>query len=105
MAPPPNSGDANNMNDDPLGGIDPMKWLESLAARQGANPDELTTSADIDVPVLPEDTVIDEPGYTPGYETSKPAAKAAEPVAAQPAPEPTSAAEPAAAMSSDDLMA
>ncbi|MEP7286682.1 MAG: hypothetical protein ABI947_13055 [Chloroflexota bacterium] len=72
MAPPPNSGDANNKNDDdPLGGLDPMAWLESLAARQGANADELTTKADLDIPVLPEDTVVDIPGYTPGYDVGK----------------------------------
>src|SRR5260221_8472841 len=85
MAPPPNSGDANNKNDDdPLGGMDPMAWLESLAARQGAKPEELTTSADLDIPVLPPDTVVDEPGYTPGYDTGKPAAKA-EPAKLEPA--------------------
>src|SRR5258708_39595927 len=72
MAPPPNLGDATNKNDDdPLGGMDPMAWLESLAARQGANPDELTTAHDLDIPELPPDTVVDEPGYTPGYDTGK----------------------------------
>src|SRR5215470_17294521 len=89
MAPPPNSGDANITNDDdPLGGMDPMAWLESLAARQGAKPEELTTAADLDIPLPPEGTVIDEPGYTPGYDTGKPAAKAPEPApAAKPAPQ------------------
>src|SRR5579859_1167610 len=102
MAPPPNPGDANNeIEDDPLGGMDPMAWLESLAARQGANPDELTTAHDLDIPELPPDTVIDEPGYTPGYETSKPAA--AEPAPTPPQPEPAAAAAPA--MSSEELMA
>src|SRR5512138_492988 len=87
MAPPPNSGDATNKHDnddDPLGGMDPMAWLESLAARQGAKPEELVTAANLDIPLPPADTVIDEPGYTPGYETSKPAAKA-EPAKAEPA--------------------
>lgn len=51
--------------DDPLGGIDPMLWLESLAARQGVGADELTTSADLDIPEMPEDIEIDEPGYVP----------------------------------------
>src|SRR5438132_7854751 len=91
MAPPPNSGDAKNTNDDdPLGGMDPMAWLESLAARQGAKPEELTTAADLDIPELPPDTVIDEPGYTPGYDTGKPAAKAepAKPAPAKAAPPP-----------------
>src|SRR5437868_1455483 len=43
--------------------MDPMAWLESLAARQGANPDELTTAADLDIPMPPADSYIDEPGY------------------------------------------
>lgn len=50
---------------DPLtSGIDPMTWLESLAKRQGANSEELLTSADVSVPV-PENPVIDGPGYVP----------------------------------------
>src|SRR5262249_2013724 len=78
-----------------------------LAARQGAKPEELTTAHNVDIPVLPPDTVVDEPGYTPGYETSKPAAKAepakpepvkAEPVqAAPPPPPPAPTPEPARA--------
>src|SRR5579885_2067282 len=102
MAPPPNSGDAKKQNDDdPLGGMDPMAWLESLAARQGANPDELVTAANLDIPLPPPDTVIDEPGYTPGYDTGR-SAKAeppkAEPVKEQPvkAATPPVAAPPAA---------
>lgn len=50
--------------DDVLGGADPMTWLETLARRQGADLDELTTEADLEIPELPEDTVVDEPGYT-----------------------------------------
>ncbi|MCB9438100.1 MAG: hypothetical protein H6673_14070 [Anaerolineales bacterium] len=43
-----------------------MRWLESLAARQGASADEFTTSADMDVPEIdPDSVVIDEPGYVP----------------------------------------
>src|SRR5258708_38207367 len=68
-----------------------MAWLESLAARQGAKAEELTTAHNIDIPVLPPDTVIDEPGYTPGYDTGKQAA--GQPKVAQ-APEPAKAAEP-----------
>src|SRR5215813_12174003 len=99
MAPPPNSGDASNKNDDdPLGGMDPMAWLESLAARQGANPDELVTAANLDIPVPPADTIIDEPGYTPGYESSKPAAKKPEPVKAAPPPPPPPEPQPVAAV-------
>jgi hypothetical protein len=107
MAPPPNSGDATNKNDDdPLGGMDPMAWLESLAARQGANPEELITAANLDIPVPPADTVIDEPGYTPGYDTGK-AAKAEAPKEVPVAPEPVQAveppqAEPVAAAATDD---
>jgi hypothetical protein len=48
---------------DLLGGVDPLKWLESLARRQGARTEELITTADLDIPEVPEDTVIDEPGY------------------------------------------
>src|SRR5258706_12653309 len=100
MAPPPNLGDAHNKNDDdPLGGMDPMAWLESLAARQGANPDELTTAHDLDIPELPPDTVVDEPGYTPGYDTGKtvPASPVKAPQPATPTPQPV-----ASTASSDD---
>src|SRR5437763_17112668 len=109
MAPPPNSGDAKNTNDDdPLGGMDPMAWLESLAARQGAKPEELVTAANLDIPVLPADTVIDEPGYTPGYDTGKKdePAKAEKPAAkAEPAkvPEPPKP-EPTPVASGDDTL-
>jgi hypothetical protein len=48
---------------DLLGGVDPLKWLESLAKRQGARTEELITTADLDIPEVPEGTVIDEPGY------------------------------------------
>src|SRR5687768_6899998 len=76
-------------DDNPLGDIDPMAWLESLAARQGAT-EGFTTSHDMDIPeVDPSSVVIDEPGYTP-YElggSQKPAAsKPAE--VPEPAPEP-----------------
>src|SRR2546423_1292900 len=103
MAPPHHLGDATNKNDDdPLGGMDPMAWLESLAARQGANPEELTTGANWNIRVLPADTVIDDPGYTPGYDTGKkaepakpgPAKAEAKPT---PPPEPVKAAPPAPA--------
>lgn len=50
---------------DLLQGVDPMRWLESLAVRQGAPAEELTTPADMEIPEVPEDTVIDEPGYVP----------------------------------------
>src|SRR5690606_2090336 len=50
--------------EDMLGGADPMTWLETLARRQGADLEELTTEADLEIPELPEDTIVDEPGYT-----------------------------------------
>lgn len=53
-----------------LDGIDPMLWLESLAARQGAKSEELVTAADLSIEEPPEDTVIDEPGYVP-FEASR----------------------------------
>jgi hypothetical protein len=48
---------------DLLGGADPLKWLESLAKRQGAKTEEFITSADLEIPEVPEGTAIDEPGY------------------------------------------
>ncbi len=56
--------EAAEIEEDILGGADPMTWLETLARRQGASPEELTTEADLEIPELPEDTVVDEPGYT-----------------------------------------
>ena len=53
-----------------LDGVDPMLWLESLAARQGAKSEELVTAADLSIEQPPEDTVIDEPGYVP-FEASR----------------------------------
>ncbi len=50
--------------EDMLGGADPMTWLETLARRQGADLEDLTTEADLEIPELPEDTIVDEPGYT-----------------------------------------
>ncbi len=47
-----------------IGDVDPLKWLESLAARQGANPEEFLTSADLDVPEVDPSAVVDEPGYS-----------------------------------------
>ncbi|MBZ0317181.1 MAG: hypothetical protein K8L91_12235 [Anaerolineae bacterium] len=65
---------------DPLGGMDPMAWLESLAARQGANPNEFTTAANYEIPeVDPNSVVIDEPGYVPSEKFSRPLSAAAGP--------------------------
>ena len=73
-------------------GVDPMKWLESLAARQGANPDEFITSADMDIPEADSNSVIDEPGYMDYDPFGSPTPAAADnpptraPAAASPAP-------------------
>jgi hypothetical protein len=83
-APAPAPAASTASADDPFGGMDPMAWLESLAKRQGANVDELTTSADLEVPLPPEDAKVTGPGYTPGYDTGK----KAEPEAAKSAPPP-----------------
>ncbi|MGQ9848564.1 MAG: hypothetical protein ACUVSU_00790 [Aggregatilineaceae bacterium] len=64
--------------EDFLGGIDPMRWLESLAVRQGAKTEELLTPADLSIEEPPPDTVIDEPGYVP-FEASEYAPQTAEP--------------------------
>ncbi len=48
-----------------LGGAESLEWMESLAKRQGASEEELITAADVNVPEVPEETVIEEPGYTP----------------------------------------
>lgn len=73
--------DLNNMDyqpesDNPLGDIDPMAWLESLAARQGATEGFTTDYSSVHVPEIdPNSVVLDEPGYTPyesfGQDTSK----------------------------------
>ncbi|MCC6972771.1 MAG: hypothetical protein IT322_02040 [Anaerolineae bacterium] len=51
MTPPPNGTDQGKPEDDPLGGVDPMAWLESLARRQGADPAELVTGGNLDLPI------------------------------------------------------
>jgi hypothetical protein len=73
VAPPPleearQPAATTEVSDDPLGGMDPMAWLESLAKRQGANADELTTAADLEIPVPSSDQAVTGPGYTPGYD-------------------------------------
>ncbi|NDJ74751.1 MAG: tetratricopeptide repeat protein [Chloroflexi bacterium] len=79
-------------DDDPLGGVDPMLWLETLAKRQGVSDDQLMTAADTEISDVPEDAVIDEPGYVP-YDivSGGPKTPAATP---EPEPEPESIAEP-----------
>lgn len=50
-----------------------MAWMESLARRQGANTDEFTTSASVEVPEIDPNSVEDTgPGYIPyGMDTEK----------------------------------
>ncbi|NWF71141.1 MAG: hypothetical protein HXY40_18820, partial [Chloroflexi bacterium] len=77
-----------------------MRWMESLAKRQGAY-EGFTTPADMQVAEIDPDTVvIDEPGYVPyGQETKKPEEAPVKPAAAaKPAPAPTPAPKPAAAV-------
>jgi hypothetical protein len=90
VTPPPPVAPAPVASDDPFGGMDPMAWLESLAKRQGANVDELTTAANLDIPTPDADTKVTGPGYTPGYDTGS--KKTAEP--AKPAPAPVKVAPP-----------
>ncbi len=54
--------DLSDITDPLAAGIDPMLWLESLAKRQGARSEELTTSADMNIPT-PQDAVDSGPGY------------------------------------------
>ena len=56
--------DAPLAHEDSLpGGADSITWLESLARRQGANPEELTTAADLDIPMPEID--LEEEAYSP----------------------------------------
>ncbi len=95
--PPDNPGSDDVRNS--IGDVDPLKWLESLAARQGANPEEFVTSADLDVPEVTDGVPLDEPGYqdydpygssdkpaTPKHARPAPAAAESSPPAAQAAP-------------------
>jgi len=90
MTPPLDTNGRPNSEDDlqKLLGSDPLKWLESLAARQGANPEEFITSADLDIPEVGADVVVDEPGYVDYDAGAGTAATAGTPSrsAAQPAP-------------------
>ncbi len=95
MTPPPDDNSRATPGFDESE-TDPLKWLESLAARQGANPEEFITSADLDVPEVDPNTVIDEPGYTdydpfgPGSSARQAGPAAApEPAAARPDQTPT----------------
>ncbi|GIL08712.1 MAG: hypothetical protein BroJett033_2230 [Chloroflexota bacterium] len=52
-APPAPPTPAAHVDDPLAAGVDPMLWLESLARRQGARVEELTTAADIPLPDAP----------------------------------------------------
>ncbi len=62
--PPVSAADVPTVADPFASGVDPMAWLENLARRQGAKDEELTTTVSMDIPV-PQNPVIDEPGYNP----------------------------------------
>jgi hypothetical protein len=90
-----NTPDFDNMSPEEI-----MKWMETLAKRQGAT-EGYTTEADANVPEIDPTTVqIDEPGYVP-YDTkvgsSKPAAPPEQPPARTvPPPAPPPLAQPPA---------
>lgn len=89
--PPPQPAAADaTPNFDTMSPDEIMRWMESLAKRQGAY-EGFTTSADMQVAEIDPTTVtIDEPGYVPyGEDTKKkPAAEPAKPAAQKPAPVP-----------------
>ncbi|MEO8611606.1 MAG: hypothetical protein ABI690_27150 [Chloroflexota bacterium] len=61
MSPADNTPDFDKMTPEEI-----MTWMESLAKRQGANENELMTTADVDIAAIdPSSVVIDEPGYVP----------------------------------------
>lgn len=61
---PESQADTEAVADPFASGVDPMAWLENLARRQGARDEELTTSTEMNIPV-PENPVVEEPGYKP----------------------------------------
>lgn len=83
-----NMPDFDNMTPEEM-----MKWMESLAKRQGAT-EGLTTAADMEIAEIdPDQVVIDEPGYIPfGQEGKQPKAEPAK--APPPKPEPAKALPP-----------
>ena len=83
--------DFDNMSQEEI-----MRWMESLAKKQGAT-EGMTTAADMDIPDIdPNSVVIDEPGYVPSEKFKSSSTKTAETAAAKkeelaaapPAPEP-----------------
>ncbi|MEL7234370.1 MAG: hypothetical protein AAGK74_07730, partial [Chloroflexota bacterium] len=106
-APPPSPAaspePAAEMDFENMSLEDSMKFLESLARKQGANEEEFLTSADMTIEDVDADTVLDEPGYTPFGEKPQPKeekpAAVAPPPPPPPTPEPPAAPEPAPAAS------
>lgn len=84
MTLPPDNHDDDITN--AIGDVDPMKWLESLAARQGADPEEFVTMADLDVPEADPNSVVDEPGYEAYGSGSSASSRQAAPAAPPPPP-------------------
>jgi hypothetical protein len=64
---------------DPYGeGVNPMEWLETLALRQGANREELTTPAGMNIPA-PEDAEVEDDDYQPFSFDTLPTRRSVEP--------------------------
>jgi hypothetical protein len=103
MVPPPGSTGDEFPDFDSMSPEEQMAWLESLARRQGAKPEEFTTAADLEIAEVSPDTVIDEPGYIPYSISEKPPTEkpAAPPVTAQPELQPVMA--ESAAVGADEL--
>ena len=76
MVPPPDTPGDEFPDFENMSLEEQMAWLESLAKRQGASEDEFLTDADLDIPI-PENAVIDEPGYVPYSIRETPAEQAA----------------------------
>lgn len=71
MPPADNMPDFDSMSQEEI-----MAWMETLAKRQGANLNELTTAADSNVAEIdPNSVVIDEPGYVPYGQSSSAASQ------------------------------
>ena len=63
-------------------GVNPIEWLETLAKRQGAKEEELTTRASMNIPAPPE-TEVEGDDYEPFSFDTPPARRPPEPAAAE----------------------
>ncbi len=71
VAPEPSTpAPGGEMDMESLSSSDPLAFLEALAARQGADPNTLTSQSKMDVPELDESTV-DQSNFGPGYTPSE----------------------------------